>query len=51
MHVLWARGIGSADVKVKVVVDAWQPRNAGEVRSFLGLVNFTTRFIPDLTTV
>ena len=26
-HVLWARGIGAADVKVKVVVDAREPMN------------------------
>ena len=50
-HVLSARGIGPADVRVKAVVDAREPRNAGEVRSFLGLVNFTARFIPNLSTV
>ena len=50
-HVLSARGIGPADVKVKAVVEAREPKNAAEVRSFLGLVNFTARFIPDLSTV
>ena len=50
-HVLSARGIGPADVKVKAVVDAREPTNAAEVRSLLGVVNFTTRFIPDLATV
>ena len=50
-HVLSARGIGPADVKVKAVFHAREPKNAGEVRSFLGLVNFTARFIPDLATV
>ena len=50
-HVLSARGIGPADVKVKAVVDACEPTNAAEVRSFLGPVNFTARFIPDLATV
>ena len=50
-HVLSARGIGPADVKVKAVVDAREPTNAAEVRSFLGLVNFTARFIPELATV
>ena len=44
-HVLSARGIGPADVKVKAVVEAREPKNAAEVRSFLGLVNFTARFI------
>ena len=50
-HVLSARGIGLADVKLKAVVDACEPKNAAEVRSYLGLVNFTARFIPDLATV
>ena len=50
-HVLSTRGIGPADVKVKAVVDACEPKNAAEVRSFLGLGNFTARFIPDLATV
>jgi len=50
-HVLSAREIGPADVKVKAVIDARESTNAAEVRSFLGLVNFTARFIPDLATV
>ena len=50
-HVLSARGIGPADVKVKAVVDAHEPTYAAVVRSFLGLVNFTARFIPHLATV
>ena len=50
-HVLSARGTGPADVKVKAVADASEPTNAAEVRSFLGLVNFTARFIPDPATV
>ena len=50
-HVLSARRIDPADVKVKAVVEARKPKNAAVVRSFLGLVNFTARFIPDLSTV
>ena len=50
-HALSARGIGPADVKVKAVVDAHEPTNAAEVWSFLGLVNFTARFVLDLATV
>ena len=50
-HVLSARGIGPAEVKVKAVVDACEPTNAPEVRSFFGLVNFTARSIQDLATV
>lgn len=50
-HVLSARGIGAADVKVKAVVDACELTNAAEVRIFFGLVNFTARSIQDLATV
>ena len=48
-HVLSARGIGPADVKAKAVADACEPTNAAEVRSFLGLVNFTARYVSFLT--
>ena len=30
--------------------DAWRPTNPNEVRSFLGLVNYCTRFFPNLAT-
>ncbi|KAK3717696.1 hypothetical protein QZH41_001100 [Actinostola sp. cb2023] len=45
------RGIGPTEVKVKAVVDAREPGNASEVRSFLGLVNYNARFIPDYATI
>ena len=44
-HVLSAREIDPAVVKVKAVVEAREPRNAAEVRSLLGLVNSSARFI------
>lgn len=50
-HVLSAHGIGPAESKIKAVVEAREPQTANEVRSFLGLVNFTARFTPDLATV
>nr|XP_022336145.1 uncharacterized protein LOC111132611 [Crassostrea virginica] len=40
-----------ADAKVKAVVEAREPRTSAEVRSFLGLVNYSSRFIPDLATI
>jgi hypothetical protein len=45
-HVLSDRGVGPAEVKVKAVVEAREPKTAAEVRSFLGLVNYSARFIP-----
>ena len=50
-HVLSAHGVGPAEVKVKAVLEAREPKSATEVRNFLGLVNFTARFIPDLATI
>lgn len=50
-HVLSEHGIGQSDVKVKAVVDAREPKTSAEVRSFLGLVNYSARFIPDLATI
>ena len=37
--------------KVKAVVEAREPESVSEVRSFLGLVNYSGRFIPDLATL
>ena len=50
-HVLSDRGVGPAKVKVKAVVEVREPKTAAEVRSFLGLVNYSARFIPDLSIV
>ena len=49
--VLSERGIGPTEEKVKAVVNAREPENASEVRSFLGLVNYNARFIPDYATI
>ena len=44
-------GIGPTEEKVRAVVEASRPTSPSEVRSFLGLVGFSTRFIPDFATV
>ena len=36
---------------MKAVVEAREPESISEVRSFLGLVNYSGRFIPDLATL
>ena len=50
-HLLSARGVGPTQEKVEVVTEVRKPESVAEVRSFLGLVNFCSRFIPDLGTV
>ena len=50
-HVLSARGIGPAEVKVQAVVNAREPETEVEVKSFLGLVTYSSRYIPDFSTV
>ena len=44
-------GIGPTEEKVRAVVETSRPTSPSEVRSFLGLVGFSTRFIPDFATV
>ena len=51
MGILLTRhGIGPTKEKVRAVVEASQPQSPSEVRSFLGLVGFSARFIPDFST-
>lgn len=49
--VLSGNGISCREEKVKAVEEAREPRTVSETRSFLGLVNYCGRFIPDLATV
>ena len=49
--VLSGKGISRTEEKVKAVKEAREPRTVSETRSFLGLVNYCGRFIPDLATV
>ncbi|XP_014677981.1 PREDICTED: uncharacterized protein K02A2.6-like [Priapulus caudatus] len=49
-HILSEKGIGPAESKVKAITEAREPESAAKVRSFLRLVNFCARYIPDMTT-
>ncbi len=49
-HLLSERGIQPTDARVKAVVEARIPENAKEVKSFLGLVTYCAKFIPNLAT-
>ena len=46
-----AAGLSPDDKKVEAIQNARAPTNVGEVRSFLGLVNYCARFIPNFATV
>ena len=50
-YLLSNQGIGPTESPVDAVAGAREPQNAGEVRSFLGLVNFSARFIPNLASI
>lgn len=43
-------GASVSDKKVKSIVEARVPKDVAELRSFLGLMNFVGKFLPDLST-
>ncbi|KAJ8416539.1 hypothetical protein AAFF_G00358270 [Aldrovandia affinis] len=45
------KGIGPTEERVRAVSEAREPENASEVRSFLGLVSYSSRFIPQFATL
>ena len=44
-------GVGPSEAKVSAVMNAREPTSVSEVRSWLGLVQYNARFIPDLATI
>ncbi len=44
-------GIAPDPLKIKGIQAVPEPQNASELRSFLGMVNYCGRFIPDLATI
>ena len=46
-----AEGLHTSKMKVKAIVDAPDPRNLSELRSLLGMVNYYSKFLPNLATV
>ena len=49
-HTISAEGLRTSDAKVSGIVNAPAPKNVTELRSFLGLVNYYGKFLPDLAT-
>lgn len=44
-------GVGPTEERVRSVLEAIPPTSASEVRSFLGMVGFSSRFIPNFATI
>ena len=50
-HKIDATGLHKTDDKVKAIIDAPLPQDVGQLRSFLGLVQYYHKFLPDLASV
>ena len=50
-HKIDSEGLHTTTDKVDAVVNAPEPRNVQQLRSFLGLVNYYRKFLPNLSTV
>ncbi|XP_056132701.1 uncharacterized protein K02A2.6-like, partial [Lampris incognitus] len=50
-HLIDKEGLHPTETKVAAIVNAPQPTNVTELRSFLGLLNYYGRFMRDLSTV
>ena len=50
-HVIDANSLHPSESKVRAIKEAPCPTSVIELRSFLGLLNFYHKFLPDLTTV
>ena len=49
-HLIDAEGLHATSEKLKAIVKAPTPKNVTELRSFLGLVNYYGKFLPNLST-
>jgi hypothetical protein len=50
-HIISGNGIRPDDAKIKAVSQAPPPKSCSEVRSFLGLTNYCSRYIPNYSTI
>ena len=50
-HVVDCEGLHTTPEKTEAIVGAPAPKNVQELQSFLGLLNYYSKFIPDLATV
>lgn len=50
-HIIDAEGLHKSPEKVRAIVEAPAPGDVSQLRSFLGMLNYYGRFIPDLATI
>lgn len=50
-HVIDAQGLHKSPEKVRAIVEAPAPTDVSQLRSFLGLINYYSRFIPNLSSI
>ena len=50
-HVIDAEGLHKSPILTEAIVQAPPPRNTQELRSFLGMLNYYGKFIPNLATL
>ena len=50
-HSLSSEGVHTTNGKVQAVLDQPVPRNVSELRSFLGQINYYSKFVPDLSSI
>ena len=50
-HELSSDGVSPSEEKIAAIRDARSPKDASEVRSFMGLVQYSAKFMPDLASI
>ena len=50
-HVIDHEGIHPADSKLQGILDAEAPQNLGELRAYLGIINYYNKFLPNASSV
>ena len=50
-HRVDTQGVHTSAKKLKAILEAPKPRNVQELRSFLGLINYYGKFLPNLATM